>query len=81
MESINLRLPDSLHEQVRKSAERDGVSINPFATLAITEKIFALMTSDYLEERAQRGDRTKFEHALAKVNASAEPAPQDRLPE
>jgi predicted transcriptional regulator len=80
MSTISLRLPDSLHDQVRKLAERDGVSINHFATLAIAEKIAALMTSDYLEERAKRGERAKFERALSKVG-EAEPDPQDRLPE
>jgi hypothetical protein len=37
----------------------DRTSINQFITLALAEKIAALMTEEYLEERAQRGDRAK----------------------
>jgi hypothetical protein len=36
------------------------------------------MTEEYLEERAQRGDRAKFEKAMAKV-ADVEPEEEDRL--
>ena len=41
--------------------------MNQFITLAVTEKVSALMTVEYLEERAKRGSRQKFEAALAKV--------------
>jgi hypothetical protein len=36
------------------------------------------MTEDYLGERAKRGNRTKFEKAMAKV-ADVEPEEYDRL--
>lgn len=67
MSTISLRLPDSLHKQVRKLAERESVSINQLITLALAEKLSALMTEEYLDERAKRGSRKKFERALAKV--------------
>ena len=79
MSTISLRLPESLHKQVRKLAEDEGTSINQFITLAVAEKLSALLTEDYLEERAKRGDRKKFERALAKVS-KAMPEDQDRLP-
>jgi hypothetical protein len=79
MSTISLRLPDSLHKQVRKLAERESVSINQLITLAVAEKLSALMTEEYLEERARRGDRRKYERALAKV-AKTKPEPHDRLP-
>ncbi len=78
MSAINLRLPESLHEAIRELAKEDNVSINQFITLALSEKVSALMTEEYLAERAQRGSRTKFEAALAKV-ADAEPDEADRL--
>lgn len=28
MSALSLRLPDSLHEQIKKPAEQDGISIN-----------------------------------------------------
>ena len=67
MSTISLRLPDSLHKQVRKLAEKESVSINQLITLALAEKLSALMAEDYLEERAKRGSLRKFRRAMAKV--------------
>lgn len=78
MSTISLRLPDSLHDAVRELSKKERTSINQFITLALAEKISALMTEEYLEERAQRGDRAKFEKAMAKV-ADVEPEEEDRL--
>jgi len=79
MTTMSLRIPDSIHRQLKALAERDGVSMNHMVTLAIAEKTAALMTLDYLEERAGRGDRGKFEGALAAVPDTA-PVEADRLP-
>lgn len=78
MSAISLRLPESLHEAVRELAKRENVSMNQFITVALAEKISALMTEEYLDERARRGDRAKFERALSKV-ADVEPDESDRL--
>ena len=78
MSTISLRLPNSLHNKVRELAKQENVSINQFITLALAEKISALATEDYLEERAARGQRDRFEQALAKVG-EVEPLPQDAL--
>ncbi|MBI1993184.1 MAG: toxin-antitoxin system HicB family antitoxin [Deltaproteobacteria bacterium] len=78
MSTISLRLPDSLHKQVRKLAEKESVSINQLVTLALAEKISALLTEEYLETRAKRGSRKKFERAMAKV-PKVEPEEYDRL--
>jgi len=67
MSTLSLRLPNSLHDRVRKLAEAEGVSINQFISTAVAEKMSALMTSEYLEERASRGDRDRFESALGRI--------------
>lgn len=79
MSSISLRLPDSLHEQARRLAKKEKVSINQLITLAVAEKISALATEDFLEARAKLASRKKFERAMAKV-ARVEPETIDRLP-
>lgn len=78
MSAISVRLPESLHEKVRELAERDNVSINQFITLALAEKISAMMTEEYLAERAKRGSREKFDAVLHKV-PDVEPDEQDQL--
>jgi predicted transcriptional regulator len=67
MSTISLRLPESLHNKVRELAKEENVSINQLITTALAEKMAALMTVEYLEERAARGDRVKFERAMGKV--------------
>jgi predicted transcriptional regulator len=67
MSTISLRLPESLHRKVRELAKSEDVSINQLITTALAEKMSALMTVDYLEERGARGDHGRFERALAKV--------------
>ena len=70
MSTISLRLPSSLHKKVRELAKAEDVSINQLITTALAEKMSALMTVDYLEERAARGNRDAFERAMAKVKDS-----------
>jgi len=78
MSTISLRLPDSLHEGVRKLAKQDNVSINQFVATALAEKMSALTTETYLLERARRGSKKKFEQALSKVK-DIEPDQDDVL--
>jgi hypothetical protein len=78
MKTISLSIPDSLHASARELAEKEKISLNQLITLALAEKLSALMTEEYLSERARRGDRGKFERAMAKV-ADIEPEEGDRL--
>lgn len=78
MSAINLRLPDSLHQMAKEVAMQDHISLNQFIASAVAEKISALATERYLEERAARGSQNKFRQALAQV-PDVEPEPFDRL--
>jgi predicted transcriptional regulator len=78
MSTISLRLPESLHKSVRELARKESVSINQLITTALAEKLSALMTVEYLDERAKRGSRKKHEHAMAKVR-DVKPEERDEL--
>ena len=78
MSTLSLRLPKSLHKHVKELAEQEGISINQFVTTAVAEKMSALMTEDYLEQRAKRGSRKAFD-AVLKKTPDVEPEEQDRL--
>ncbi len=67
MSALSLRLPESIHRHIREIAKKEGVSINQFISSAVSEKISALMTEDYLEERAKRAKKRDFRKILAKV--------------
>ena len=77
MKTMSVRLPNSVHKQLKQAAERDGVSMNQMVTLAIAEKTAALLTVDYLEQRSARASRQRFDAALAAI-PNVEPDPADR---
>lgn len=78
MSTISIRLPNYLHNTVRQLAETEDVSINQFVTLAVAEKISALLTENYIEERAKKGSRKKFESILSKV-PNVDPEEKDKI--
>ena len=67
MSVLSLRIPESLHKRVRILATEDNISINQFITSALAEKLSALDTERYLENRASKGSKEKFLKVLAKV--------------
>jgi len=67
MSTLSLRLPDSLHDQIKKLASEDGISINQFVVSAVAEKTSAFLTKSYLEERGELSSKSKFKKALSKV--------------
>jgi hypothetical protein len=78
MSSISLRLPESLHKQARELAKKEDISINQLIATALAEKMAALMTGEYLAERARRGSRRKFDRVLRKVRVrNADPIAGD----
>jgi hypothetical protein len=79
MSCLSLRLSDSLHRKVRELAEKDRVSINQFISLAVAEKAAALLTIDYLKERARRAKPLLVDRLLKRVPDVA-PMAGDELP-
>lgn len=77
MSALSVRIPESLHRKLAELAAREGISINQLINSAVAEKMSALMTEEYLEERAKRGKRTKFMAVLARV-PDVEPEDHDR---
>jgi len=67
MSALNLRLPDSVHRHIREIAQKDGVSINLFITSAVSEKISALTTEDYIAHRAKHARKGAFSKILDRV--------------
>jgi uncharacterized protein (DUF1778 family) len=78
MSKISVPLPKSLRRQIEKAAEEEGVSPSQFMAIAAAEKIAALDTEAYLEERARRGSREKLLRVLDKA-PDVEPEEYDRL--
>lgn len=77
MGTLSIRIPESIHKRVKVLASRDNISINQFIATALAEKLAALDTEEYLEERSKRGSRKKYQKVLSKVKDS-EPQEFDR---
>jgi len=78
MSTLSLRLANSLHDEVKHLAKKEGISINQFIASAVAEKMSALMTENYLVERSKKGNEKAFLQAMSKV-PSSEPDGNDKL--
>lgn len=75
-----LRVPPTLLAEARKAADAEGVALNQLITLALAEKVSAMRTEEYFEERARRADPPKVSRILARVGKGNPPIEGDELP-
>ncbi|WP_456324967.1 YlcI/YnfO family protein [Desulfonauticus submarinus] len=78
MSTLSVHLPKSLHKTVQELSKKEGVSINQFIVSALSEKISALMTLEYLKEKQKNASKEKFLNALNDV-PDVEPLENDKL--
>ena len=79
MSTLSLRLPQSIHQNAKLYAQRDGISVNQLAATALAEKLAALAAEDYIAQRGQRARAEKYAAALDLV-PDVPAAPGDVLP-
>ena len=75
-----LRVPPTLLAEARKAAESEGVALNQLITLALAEKVSAMRTEEYFEERARRANPAKVSRILARLGKGNPPIEGDELP-
>jgi len=77
MSAITAEVPSPVFKSMCALAEKEGVPVERLASLAIAQAVAAWSSQKQeFERRAARGNREKFEAALAKVPA-AQPLPGD----
>lgn len=54
-----LRLQSSLKSEAERVAKAEGTTLNQFINVAVAEKLSALRTAEYFQERAARADVDK----------------------
>lgn len=74
-----LRVPESLFAYARQLAEEEKVSMNQFFVMAIAEKVSALKTEAYFQERQQRAHPAGVDAWLA-ASPDAPPQAGDEMP-
>ncbi len=75
-----LRLQPSLMEEARKVAESEGVALNQLINVALAEKLSALRTEEYFQERIRRADRAETRRILGRAGKGEPPMEGDELP-
>ena len=78
MSALSLRLPSSIHRHIKEIAKNEGVSINQFISSAVSEKISAIATEEYLKNRAKRAKKSDLKKILDTV-PKRKPVPGDEL--
>jgi predicted DNA-binding ribbon-helix-helix protein len=78
MTALTVRLPNSVHESIKKLAKRDGISVNQFIASAAAEKMASFLTVEHLKQEASKAKRKDFESFLRLV-PNAPPAAEDTL--
>lgn len=79
MSQYALRIPDSLAGYAKELAREDNVSLNQFIVVALAEKVSALKTAAFFQERAARADQEKALSILDSVKKQV-PIVGDELP-
>ena len=77
--NVALRLQESLLGEARRVAETEGVALNQFINVAVAEKLSALRTEDFFNERAARGKIAKAKRILARAGKGKAPVAGDEL--
>ena len=67
MRTINLMLPDALHERAQELAKNNRVSFNLLVATALAEKIMMFQTEEYLAERSQEKHPSQDSHTSVEV--------------
>ena len=73
-----LRLPASLKDAVAEISREEGTSMNQFIAMAVAEKVSALKTAEFFDERSSEADIDAAIRVL-KRNGGQVPGPDDRL--
>ena len=73
-----LRLLVSLKTEAEKVAAEEGTTLNQFINVAVAEKLAALRTARYFEERASRAKPGAFDR-LMKTAGAEPPRPGDEV--
>jgi len=74
-----LRLPRSLKDAVERISKEEGTSINQFVATAVAEKVSALQTARFFQERKARADFKAFDRIM-KRRGGKPPRPGDEMP-
>ena len=76
MTSITIQIPDSIRKHIEALAQRDGYSIDQFASSALSEKLAVMSSLEVLKREAEQGNIQRY-HAFLDTLPDVPPIPGD----
>lgn len=77
--NVALRLQTSLLAEAKRVAAAEGVALNQLINVAVAEKLSALRTAEFFEERGGRADLAKVRRILGRAGRGKVPLPGDEI--
>ena len=78
MAKLQLRLPESIHNKIRKIAKKEKLSINQLLVNSISNEIIRYETMHFFTERSKNFNEEDFLDALKEIPA-VEPEEVDKI--
>jgi hypothetical protein len=78
MSTLTVQMSESLADQLREYAAKEGMTVDQLLSSAAAEKLSALMTVDHLRQRALRAKREDFA-AFLDASPNVPPLPGDEI--
>ncbi len=78
MTTLHAQVPETLLKDAMQVAEQEHVTLDELVSKALFARIALKLTHATIQERAKRGDLSKFDQIMAKV-PDVPPVPGDEL--
>ena len=79
MKTIQVRMPDHIHDRLRELAKEEGISINSFIVSSVSNEVIRQETRDFFKKATASYDPHRFAEALSAIPDASAPA-SDRIP-
>ena len=67
MKTMQIRLPDHIHEKVQDLAREEGISMNNFIVSSVSNEVIRQETRDFFKKAAAGYDPQAFAESLAAI--------------
>jgi predicted transcriptional regulator len=67
MKTIQIRVPDTIHERMKKLAKEEGISMNNFIVSSVSNEVIRQETRDFFKKASAAFNPELFAEALAAV--------------
>ncbi|MBI1924778.1 toxin-antitoxin system HicB family antitoxin [Candidatus Poribacteria bacterium] len=81
MSRLTLRLPETLHSQLKTVAQREGVSLNQYIVYALTRQVTLAYTVQAVPENTVEQQRAQFKELLQNLEQASDAEIKDILAE